>query len=94
MFLFMFHWCLKTFDKVPHDKLWERLQQLGAPLHLQQVVKAMYIAFTKVRINGDTHGEKMLEIGVKQGCIPCPTLSGKYIGTYLDKIDGDSLCLF
>ena len=67
------------------------LQQLGAPHHLQQVIKAMYMAFSgKVWINGDTHGEKMLEISLKQGCIPCPTLSCNYIDeieSYLDKIN-------
>ena len=32
----------------------------------------MYIAiFAKVQINGHTHGEEMLDIGVKQGC-PVP----------------------
>ena len=34
----------KAFDIVPHDKLWECLQQLGAPPHLQYIVKAMYTA--------------------------------------------------
>ena len=42
-----------------HDKLWEYLQQLGAPIHLQRVVKAMYTTiYAKIRIDGDTHGKE------------------------------------
>ena len=36
--------CKKAFDTIPHDKLWARLQRLGAPPHLQDIVKAMYTA--------------------------------------------------
>jgi hypothetical protein len=39
----------------------------------------------------------MVDFGVKQGCPLPPTLLGLYIDefdTYLDKINGDSLCLF
>ena len=53
--------------------------------------------YAKVRINGDTHGEVMSDIGVNQGCPLSPTLFVLYIDeleTYLDEIDGDSLCLF
>ena len=60
--------------------------------------KAMYtIAYTKVQINDDTHYESMSDIDVKQGCLLSPTLIGLYIDelkTYLDKIIGDSSCLF
>ena len=57
---------IKAFDTVPRDKIWECLQYLGVPLHLQQVVKAMcIITYAKVRINGDTHGEVMSNISVK-----------------------------
>ena len=51
----------------------------------------------KVRINDDTRGEVMSDIGVKQGCPLSPTLFGLYIDeleTYLDEIDEDSLSLF
>ena len=50
----------------------------------------------KVRINDDTRGEVMSDIGVKQGCPLSPTLFGLHIDeleTYLDKIDIDSPCL-
>ena len=61
-------------------------------------MKAIYtIIYTKVQINGDTHGEKMSNIGVKQGCPLSPTLFELYIDEleiYLDKIDKNSLCLF
>ena len=60
----------------------------------------MYIAiYAKIQTNGDTHGEVMSNIGVKQQCLlpPPPTLFGLYIDEldiYLDKINRDSLCLF
>ena len=80
------------------DKLWEHLQRLGVPPHLQQAVKAIYTAiYAKVQINDDTHDEVMSDIGVKQGCPFSPTSFGLYIDeleTYLDEIDGDSPCLF
>jgi uncharacterized protein YpbB len=47
--------------------------------------------------NGNTHGQKMFDIGVKQGCPLSPTLFGLYIDeleTNLDKVNGDSWCLF
>ena len=56
------------------------------------IVKSMY---TKVCAN--TYGEVMSDINVKQVCSLSLTLFSLYIdelGTYLDKIDGDSLCLF
>ena len=58
----------------------------------------MYIAiYAKIQTNGDTHGEVMSNIGVKQPPPPPPTLFGSYIDEldiYLDKINRDSLCLF
>ena len=54
----------------------------------------MYIAiYTKVWINGDTHGEVllMLDIGVKQRCPHSPALFILYIDefeTYFDEING------
>ena len=58
----------------------------------------MYIVvYTKVQVNGDTHGEAMSDIGVKQGCSMSPILFGLHIDefeTYLDKIDRDYMWLF
>ena len=55
------------------DKLWEHLQRLGLPPHLQQVVKVMYTTFyTNIQINGDTHGEIVPIIVVKQWCLLSP----------------------
>jgi hypothetical protein len=68
--------CRKAFDTIMRDKLWECLQRLGVPPHLQQAITTMYTAFyTKVQINRDTHhGEVMSGIGVKQGYPLSPTL--------------------
>ena len=37
-----FHVFKKAFNTIPHDKLWECLQCLGVPFHLQRALKAMY----------------------------------------------------
>ena len=83
---------------VPCDNLWKHLQHLGVPLHLQQVVEVMYtVVYAKVQINGDTYGEVMSNFSVKEWCPLSPTLFNSYIdefGTYLNKIDRDSTCLF
>jgi hypothetical protein len=55
------------------------------------------IIYVKVYINGNTHGEVMSDIGVKQGCPLTSTLFGLYIDeleTYLDEVDWDSPCPF
>lgn len=57
----------EAFDIAPWDKLWEGLQHLVVPLHLQQVEKMMYTTtLAKIQIEGDTHGEIMSNIGVKK----------------------------
>ena len=91
-----------SFDTVPrgkcweHFQIWERLQCV--PLHLQQVVKAMYTTiYAKVQILWESHGGVMLDISVKQGCPLSTTLFGLYINeleTYLVKFDWDSSSLF
>lgn len=51
----------------------------------------------RVQINSDKHDKVMVDFGVKQGCPLLPTLFSLYIDefdTYMDKITGDSLCLF
>ena len=63
----------KAFDTISPNKIWERLQNLGVPPHLQYVVKVMYTTiYAKVWINGDTCGEVMSDVGVKQGWSPLP----------------------
>ena len=59
------------------DKFWERLQHLGVPLHLQQVVKATYtIVCVKVQIVDDKYGEVLSNTCVKQECPLSPTYLG------------------
>ena len=57
----------------------------------------VYHNLCKVQLNDDTYGKVMFDISVKQGCPHSSTLFILYInelGTFLDKIDVDSLCLF
>lgn len=58
-------------DTVLHDKTWEHVQSLGVPLHLQHTMNAMYTTIcAKIRINGDTCGDVVFNIGVKQRYTP------------------------
>ena len=53
--------------------------------------------YAKVYINGNTHGEVMSDINVKQGCPLFSTLFGLYIDeleTYLDEVDWNPPCSF
>ena len=80
----------KYLDMVPRNKLWDYLQHLGGPLHLQQVVNAMYtIICAKVWINGDTHGEVMLvlvlnkDVSFPPSCSAYTLMNLKHIWTRL-----------
>jgi hypothetical protein len=58
----------------------------------------MYTTFyrKKIRINNDSYGEVMFNIGIKQECPLPPHIVGMCIDElekYLDEVDGDSLCL-
>ena len=94
----MFCWFQEIFRHDICDELWRRIQQLGVPLYLQKDVKAIYTTtYAEVQLNGDTHGEEMSNIVAKQGCPLFPTLFNLYddeLETYLDEINGNSLCSF
>ena len=88
MTLFMFCWFQKTYDIVPCDKLWERLQQAIKTLHTT--------FYAKIRIIGDKQGEVLSNIGVKQGYPLSPTLFDMYIDElekHVVEINRDSPCL-
>ena len=54
------------------------------------------IIYANTQINGDTHGEVMSNIGIKQWCPLSVTIFNIYIDeleTYLDNINEDSSCL-
>ena len=55
MSLFMFCWFRKAFNTVLHDKLWERLQQLGVPIHSRKHITTMSYSLDanicKIKIN-------------------------------------------
>lgn len=98
MSLFMFCWFQESFRHDICDELWRIIQQLGVPLYLQKDVKVTYsTTYAEVQLNGDTHGEEMSNIVAKQGCPLSPTLFNLYddeLETYLDEINGNSLCSF
>lgn len=71
----------KSFDTVPRDKLWHRMEELGVPMHLRAAIHKLYEE-VKVKIQTLAGISKSFrsDIGVKQGCPLSPTLFGLCIG--------------
>jgi hypothetical protein len=82
---------------VPRDNLWGRMEELGVPRHLREVVHRLYkeVKF-KIRTSVGISESFRNDIGVKQGCPLSPTLSGLYIDKleeWLNSQGGDSIHL-
>ena len=74
----------KTFDSVPRDKLWQRMEELGVPKHLRAIVHRLYEEVkVKIRTSVGISESFTSDIGVKQGFPLSPTL----FGLYIDKLE-------
>ena len=74
----------KSFDTVPRDKLWHRMEELGVPIHLRAAVHRLYEEVkVKIRTSDGISESFRSDIGVKQGCPLSPTL----FGLYIDKLE-------
>lgn len=74
----------KAFDTVPRDKLWNRMEELGIPVHLRAVVHRLYEDVkVKIRTLDSISNSFRSDIGVKQGCPLSPTL----FGLFIDKLE-------
>jgi hypothetical protein len=87
----------KDFDMVPRDKLWHKMEELGVPIHLREVVHRLYeeVKF-KIRTSAGIFESFRSDIGVKQGCPLSPTLFGLYIDKleeWLNSQEGDGALL-
>jgi hypothetical protein len=87
----------KDFDIVPRDKLWHRMEELGVPMHLREVMHRLYEE-VKVKITTLVGTFKIFrsDIRVKQGCPLSPTLCGLYIDKleeWLNIQEGDGALL-
>ena len=62
----------KKIGMVPKDKLWHRMEELGVPMHLREIVHRLYEEVkVKIRTSDGISKSFRSNIGVKQGC-PCP----------------------
>ena len=61
----------KSFDTVPREKLWHRMEELGVPMHLRAALHRIYKGVkVKIRMSVGISESFRSDIGVKQGC-PC-----------------------
>jgi hypothetical protein len=87
----------KAFDTVPIDKLWNKMEGLGFPMHLRAILQRLF-GEVKVKIKTSVGISESFrsDIEVKQGCPLSPTLFGLYIDKLeewlnLQEGDGDLL---
>jgi hypothetical protein len=87
----------KSFDTVPRDNLWSRMEELGVPRHLRAAVHRMYEEVkVKIRTSTGIFESFRSDIEVKQGCPLSPTLFGLYIDKleeWLNSQGGDGIHL-
>jgi hypothetical protein len=70
----------KSFDTVPREKIWHRMEELGVPMHLRAAIHRLYEEVkVKIRTSTSIFESFRSDIGVKQGCPLSPTLFGLYI---------------
>ena len=75
----------KSFDTVPRNKLWNRLEELKVPFELRVASIRLYEnVIAKFKSNEGWSRDITCNIGVKQGCPLSPTL----FGIYIDNIEG------
>ena len=78
-YLFLFHWQVKAFDCMDHNKLRKILKEMGIPDHLTWFLKNLYVGqeATVRTLHGTTDWFKVGK-GVRQGCILSPCLFNLY----------------
>jgi len=75
----------KSFDTVPRNNLWNRLEELKVPFELRAAAIRLYEnVIAKFKSNEGWSKDIKCNIGVKQGCPLSPTL----FGIYIDKLEG------
>ena len=65
----------KAFDSIPHEKLIECLNRIGAPQKMTSLVRAIYSnPHFRIKIPEGTSDEFPQDIGIRQGCPLSPCL--------------------
>lgn len=73
----------KVFDTVPRAKLWERMEEIEAHIHLKAAIHRMYEEVkVKIRTSANISEIFRSDIRVKQGCPLSPTIFGLYIDKF------------
>ena len=76
---FCFIDCVKAFDCVDHNKLWEILQDIGIPDHFISLLRNLYAAQeATVRTGYGTRDWFQIGKRIRQGCILSPCLFNLY----------------
>ena len=76
---FCFIDCAKAFDCVDHSRLWEILQEMGIPDHLNCLLRNLYVGQeATVRTGHGTTDWFQIGKGVRQACILSPCLFNFY----------------
>jgi hypothetical protein len=75
----------KASDKVSQSRMWNILHTKGIPQHLIRAIQSMYIiARIRVKIyNNISNNYRMINQGVKQGCVLSPVFFNLYIYIYV-----------
>ncbi|VDH97472.1 Hypothetical predicted protein [Mytilus galloprovincialis] len=78
----------KAFDTVEHHLLWFKLQRVCVCGQFLSAIQSLYNDLKcTVRIKSDQTPWFSVDAGVKQACIPSPTLFSVYINTLADRIN-------
>ena len=65
----------KAFDTVNRERLWKTLARLGLPPKFLTILRQLHAGQQgQVKHNGSLSGSFPFSNGVKQGCVPAPTL--------------------
>ncbi len=71
-------------DTVTRDKIWHKMEELGVPRHLREVVHRLYEEVkVKTRTSDGISESFRSDIRVNQGC----PLSSTLFGLYIDKLE-------
>lgn len=79
----------QAFDSMPRKRLWEKLARWGIPKNLLSAIRELYSStWSRVKLGDGRWTSKKIHTknGLKQGCVPAPTLFNLYISDLEDAL--------